>query len=213
MATTNYTTQIARSWYSIAMFGVAGLILALIVSFVQPLKYSSTVRLLILQEGAGSLDAFTVSRSEERLAENLATIVYTTTFFDQVLSSGFDINPALFPEEDRKRRKAWAKTLSTTVARGTGLLTIGAYHQDVNQAEQIARAVAFVLSQRAGEFTSGQTQVRLIDAPLNSRWPVKPNVINNAISGFALGIFVGIGYVIWQLERLRRKHQLIHEEF
>jgi len=29
---------------------------------------------------------------EERIAENLSTIVYTTTFFDQVINSGFEID-------------------------------------------------------------------------------------------------------------------------
>lgn len=211
--TTIYTRQLSRAWHTIVLFGMAGLLLALVVSFIQPLKYSSSVRLLVLQQGSDNLDAFTASRSEERLAENLATIIYTTTFFDQVLTSGFDIDPALFPESDRKRRKAWEKTIDATVARGTGLLTISSYHQDIAQAEQIARAVSFVLGGQAGEFTSGRTQVRLIDAPLNSRWPVKPNILTNIVSGFFLGIFVGVAYVLWHIERLRTRHQLIHEEF
>ena len=95
------------------------------------------------------------------------------------------------------------------MSRGSGLLTISAYHQDIRQAEQIVRAVAFVLTDRVGEFTSGgNVQVRLIDAPLNSRWPVRPNVPANMLSGFFLAAFVGIGYVLVQSERVRRRHQL-----
>ncbi len=191
------------------MFGLLGLILSLIISFVQPLRYSSTARLLILQNIGSSVDAYTASRSEERIAENLSTIVYTSTFFDQVMSAGFEIDEDAFPTEGSKRRHAWRKTVSATVSRGSGLLTITAYHQDIQQAEQIVRAVAFVLTDRVDEFTSGgNVQVRLIDAPLNSRWPVKPNVIANMLSGFFLAGFVGVGYVLLQSEKVRRRHQL-----
>ncbi len=211
MATPNYTKDLFSGWHSILLFGLLGLVLALIISFVQPLKYSSTARLLILQDAGSEVDAYTASRSEERISENLATIVYTSTFFDQVLGSGFSIDQDFFPKEDSKRRKLWARTINATVSRGSGLLTLSAYHTDVHQAEQIVRAVSFVLTERAGEFTSGRTiRVRLVDAPLSSRWPVKPNILANIISGFFLGALVGIGFVLVQTERIRRRHQFVH---
>lgn len=191
------------------MFGLLGLVLSLIISFVQPLEYSSTARLLILQNVGSGVDAYTASRSEERIAENLSTIVYTSTFFEQVMDSGFDVDDGAFPRDDSKRRRAWRRTVSATVARGSGLLTLRAFHQDVRQAEQIVRAVAFVLTDRVGEFTSGgNVQVRLIDAPLNSLWPVRPNVLANLVSGFVLAGFVGVAYVMLESEKIRRRHQL-----
>ncbi|MBT5808146.1 hypothetical protein HOI18_02615 [Candidatus Uhrbacteria bacterium] len=214
MAQPNYTKILLNGWQSIVMFGLLGLVLALIISFVQPLKYSSTARLLILQDVGTSVDAYTASRSEERIADNLSTIIYTSTFFDQVLNSGFSISESQFPENDSKRRRAWGKTVKASVNRGSGLLSITAYHQDVRVAEQLVRAIAFVLTDRVGEYTSGgSVSVQLVDEPLSSRWPVKPNIIANILSGFILGAFVGIGYVLVQTERIRRRHQLIHEDF
>jgi capsular polysaccharide biosynthesis protein len=211
MARINYTDLLLDRWFTIALFAIFGLALALVISFVQPLKYSSTVRLLILQDVDANVDAFTASRSEERIAENLSRVIYTTTFFDQVLNAGFSVDGKQFPEEDSKRRREWGKTVSATVTRGTGLLTISAFHQDVHQAEQIARAIGFVLTERAGEYTSGSNiRVRLIDAPLNSRWPVRPNILANGVSGLILGGFVGIAYILLSAERIRRRHQLIH---
>ena len=111
------------------------------------------------------------------------------------------------------KRQEWAKTVDATIARGSGLMTITAYHQDVSQAEQIARAVASVLTAKAGEYTSGGgVQVKLIDAPLNSRWPVKPNILANAVSGAVLGGLAGIGFVLTQYEKIRRRHQFPHED-
>ncbi len=207
----NHLKDLFTGWQSILMFGLLGLVLSLVVSFVQPLRYASSARLLILQNVGASVDAYTASRSEERIADNLSTIIYTSTFFDEVLNAGFKIDKDVFPQDDTSARRAWKKTVDATVSRGSGLLTITAYHPDVRQAEQIVRAVAFVLTDRVSEFTSGDNiKVRLIDAPLNSRWPVKPNIPANTASGFFLGAFVGMAYVMVQTERLRRRHQLVH---
>jgi len=210
----NYTTILAQAWFTIVLFGLLGLVLALIISFVQPLKYSSTARLLILERTGLTTDAYTASRSEERIAENLTSVIYTTTFFNEVMTAGFGIDVSAFPVDDNNRRRAWARTVTATVARGQGLLTVTAFHRDIQQAEQIVRAVSQVLTEQAPDFTSGSNvQVRLIDAPLNSKYPVKPNVIANAFSGFVLGGLVGIGYVLAQSERIRRRHQFVHEDF
>lgn len=213
MSSPNHTSVLFDRWKTIIAFAAVGLVLSLIVSFLQPLRYSSTVRLLVLQDIGTAVDAYTASRSEERIAENLSTIIYTTTFFDEVVNAGFSIDGDYFPEQDYKRRREWNKTVGATVSRGSGLLTISAYHPDVDQAEQIARAVGFVLTQNAGDFTSGSNvEVKMIDSPLNSRWPVKPNIPANLLSGIVLGGLGGIASVLWQYERLRRRHQLVHEE-
>ncbi|MCR4314221.1 MAG: hypothetical protein NUV84_03175 [Candidatus Uhrbacteria bacterium] len=213
MSQPNYLRDILFNWHTAAMFGLLGLVLALIISFVQPLKYSSTARLLILQNSGSGTDAYTASRSEERIADNLSTLVYTSTFFDQVMDAGFSIDASIFPDDPSRQRKEWSRTVKATVARGSGLLSVTAYHRDVDQAEQLVRAIAFVLTDRVGEYTSGgDVSARLVDEPLNSRWPVKPNVIVNVSSGFVLGGFVGMAFVVLQSERVRRRHQFVHED-
>ena len=214
MSQPNYLRDVFQNWHGVVMFGLLGLVLALIISFVQPLKYSSTARMLILQDVGSGVDAYTASRSEERIADNLSTLVYTSTFFDQVMDAGFSIDESIFPDDPSKQRKVWGRTVKATVARGSGLLSITAYHRDVDQAEQLVRAIAFVLTDRVGEYTSGgDVSVRLVDEPLNSNWPVRPNVLVNILSGFVLGGFVGIAFTLLQTERIRRRHQLVHEEF
>jgi len=213
MSKQTYTRNVFYHWHTIVLFGLLGLFLSLIISFVQPLRYSSTIRLLILQDIGTSVDAYTASRSEERIAENLSTIVYTSTFFDQVIGSGFKVDANYFPKDDRQKRKAWSRAIDASVSHGSGLLTVSAYHPDVAQAEQMVRAVAFVLTDRVREFTSSpNVQVKLVDAPLNSRWPVKPNILANVASGFFLGSMAGIVYVLLEIERMRRRHQFVFEE-
>jgi len=209
----NYTrlTPVASGWPTIFLLSAIGLLLGVLLSFLGPLEYSSTTRILITQE-LGAVDAYTASRSVERIADDLAAAVYTTKFRDDVLSGDFNVDLSFFPEDDTKLRKKWEKAVNTSVLRSTGFLTIKVYHPQIDQAEIIALAVAKVLEQEGWTYTSGgNITVQLVDEPLNSNWPVRPNVLVNAFSGFILGAIAGVGYILIQVERVSRRHQLIHE--
>jgi capsular polysaccharide biosynthesis protein len=129
------------------------------------------------------------------------------------MASDFNIDENYFPTDSKKKRSAWEDAVTISVTRGTGLLTITAYNTDVVQAEQIATAVAHVLTAEGWTYTSGgNITVKVVDEPLNSNWPVRPNILVNAFSGFILGALAGIGYVLIQVERMKRRHQFIHDE-
>ena len=91
-------------------------------------------------------------------------------------------------------------------------MTIKVYHTDVDQAELIASTIANVLTVQGTDLTSGTNiEIRVVDQPLNSKWPVRPNILVNAFSGLVLGLMAGIGYTVIQAERMRRRHTFIHE--
>lgn len=210
---TSYHAFVRFGWRTIFFSAVLGLILAVLLSFFQPLRYRSAVRVLITQN-VGIVDAYTASRSSERIADDIATLIHTTSFYDAVMSAGFNIRQNYFPNDELRRRKLWKRTVQATVLRGTGLLEVDVYHTSVDQAEQIVRAIAFVLTTRGADFVSGGgLYVRLVDEPLNSRFPVKPNIPINAFTGFVLGGLCGVALVSLNAERLKRRHQLIHEEW
>lgn len=195
----------------ILIAGVMGLALAILLSFLRPLEYSSTTRILITQD-LGAVDAYTASRSAERIADELASIVYTSTFYDKVMRSEYNIDAAYFPEDEIKLRKKWQKAVAASVSRSSGLLTVRAYHTDVTQAEELARAVSYVLTTYGWTYTSGSNiTVQVVDEPLNSRYPVRPNLLVNGVSGFVVGLIAGTGYLLIIAERTRRRHSLIHE--
>jgi len=204
-------TPILSSWHTILLVAAIGLFLGVVLSFVQPLEYSSTVRILITQE-LGTVDAYTASLSVERISEDLADIVYTTSFYEKVLEAPYEIDLSYFENQENKRREQWDEMISASVSRSSGLLTVRVYHEDIDQAEQIVNAVSYVLINEGWTYTSGSNiKVQLVDEALNSRWPVRPNIPVNAFSGLVLGIIAGAGYVLIQVERVKRRHQLIHE--
>ncbi len=212
--TDKYTqiTPLLQAWPTVLLFSSCGLVLAVLLSLLRPLEYSSTTRILITQE-LGVVDAYTASRSAERIADDLSSIVYTSTFFDKVINSGFLIDDTYFPDDPIKERKQWEKTISASVSRSSGLLAIKAYHVDVEQAQEIAQAVAFVITTQGWTYTSGgNITVQVVDDPLNSRYPVRPNIPVNAVSGLFLGALGGAAFVFIQSDRLRRRHQLVHTE-
>lgn len=205
-------TPILHGWPTILLFASVGVVLAVLLSLTRPLEYSSTTRILITQE-LGVVDAYTASRSAERIADDLSSIVYTSTFFDKVMDSGFQIDGSYFPNDPTRQREKWAKTITASVSRSSGLLAIKAYHPDVGQAQAIAQAVAFVITTQGWTYTSGgNITVQVVDEPLNSRYPVRPNIPVNAVSGLFLGAIGGAAYIFIQSDRLRRRHQLVHTD-
>ena len=195
----------------IFLLSAIGLLLGVVLSFVRPLEYSSTVRILITQV-LGTVDAYTASLSVERIAEDLVDVIHTSSFFEKVTDS-YSIDEDYFDEDETKKRKDWERAVVASVSRGSGLMTIKAYHTDPLEAEAIASAVASVLINEGWTYTSGSNiTVQLVDEALNSRWPVRPNILVNAFSGFVLGLIVGVAYILIQVERVRRRHQLIHGE-
>lgn len=213
MYTQKVLTLLSRYPSTIALFSVLGLVLGVVGSFAWPLEYRASTRLLVTQSSL-SADAYTASRSAERLADELSRIVFTTTFFDQVLDAGYNIDEAQFPSETTqaaKRRRRWTHMVDTSVTRGSGLLSVSVFHKDPAQARQIAEAISFVLTQRGWQYTSGkEINIRQVDAPLVSKYPVRPNIPANAFVGFVLGVLVGGAFVLVRAQQVEQRRRFTH---
>ncbi len=192
-----YGQTIAKNWRVIFLFGLASAIVGVIISLFFPLRYSSTMRLLIIQKQLSQADPYTAIKASESLADNLGQIIYTTSFFDMVMNANFNIDKSVFNVSEIQKRRLWREMIETQVIRGTGMLSVTVYHEDADQATQIARAVAYVLTTQGSQYVGGgDLQVKLVDEPLQSKFPVRPNLPANALMGFVLGIIAGSGYAI-----------------
>lgn len=218
MQSINYFQIIHREWKRVLGTAVLVALLATLFSFVRPLEYSASLRLLVIQRSALGLDPYTAIRSAERVSEHLANVVYTSSFFEQVMAPEFNVDQSIFKLDARKRRDKWQRMVETQVARGTGLLTITAYHPQRDEAERIATAIGSVLQTAGWTYVGGSAadlQVRVVDEPIASRYPVRPPVSANAFGGLVLGALVGALYVVYRSEqerRLRNGSGFIHEQ-
>ena len=202
---TFWSQTLRKRWEVLLLWVGIGLIVSLGIILVQPFRYSATVRLLIIQRSSLTLDPFNALKAAERISDSLSQVVYTSTFFDQVMQTNYPIDRGQFSKDDRIRRKEWQKTIGAEVVRGTGLLSVSAYEKDHEQARLYALAVADVLMRQGPEYVGGgDIQVRLVDSPLLSRFPAKPNVLTNILSGLVLGLVAGMLYLAWTTPKEHR---------
>jgi capsular polysaccharide biosynthesis protein len=207
--TTDITQLLERHWKTIAVSAAITMVLAAGLSFVRPLEYSSTVRLFIVLKKSGALDPYTAIRAAERTADTLSQVIYTSEVFDKVMQAGFSIDRAYFDARENKRREQWSRMVATSVTHETGFLQVTVYHKDKEQASEIARAVAFVLSTGGNKYVGGQdVEILTVDAPLQSRFPVRPNVPLNAFLGAVIGVVLSSLYLV--VGESRRKHVHVH---
>jgi len=190
--------SLLASWRALVGLGITGALLAFALSFLQPLQYSSTVRLLITQPGSVNVDAFTVLKSNERIAQNLSQLLRTSTFFENILAQAPGVDAEYFPSEEYERRRTWNRTVSTSVDTGSGLMTVSVYHRDVAQARSLVIAASNEIAKQAPNYFGSAIRVQVIDSPLDSNWYAKPNFLNNAMYGLFTGIMLGI---LWSLLR------------
>ncbi|MEK7648341.1 MAG: hypothetical protein AAB400_00295 [Patescibacteria group bacterium] len=184
-------------WKTILGFALIGAVLGLVGSFLRPLEYSSTLSLLIVPKNISTADPYTALRSIDRIADNLSQIVYTSTFFDKVFSKSAGPDRAQFGSDEIKKRKKWHRSVAVSINRGTGLFKITAYHLQPIQARLLAESVADVLIAEGWQYVGADFEIKLVDAPLESRYPVRPNIPFVVLGSMLAGISAGLIYVFW----------------
>lgn len=175
---------------------LAFLIIILFFTFIQPLKYRATSELLVVQNYSQTADAYTVARSNYFLSNILAQVVYSDSFFNEVLESGYNINAAAFSSNSNKRKKQWQKLIKTKTINDTGIIAIYAYHQDKDQAFLLNQAVAETLKNKHQEYhgLGNKVAIKIIDKTYVTDWPVKPNILLNILFGALIGLTAGAGF-------------------
>ena len=176
------------------IFGV-GLLFALIglgISFAFPLEYRADAGVLIVPKTRFGVDPYTVVKSAERVGDNLAAVMKTDDFRAKVKAlEGTNLNwgefDALTP---REKRRVWPNMVNASVVYGTGVLRVSAYNTDELQAAAFAGAAAQTLATKGFEYVGGDMVIRVVDNPVVTPWPVRPNIPVNMALGFVVGILV-----------------------
>lgn len=175
------------------IFMVIGLVLFLSQDF----KYGAKSKILIIQGGAEKVDPFSVSRSVEYLSDLLSKVVYSHSFYESVMSSDFNIDEQYFGETSNKKMKIWKETVSAKSLDDSGIININVYHKDPYQAKQIALAVNHVLMTSHQNYHGLGTSVKInvIDQPVASSYPIKPNLLYTLVIIIAVSLFFGLTYI------------------
>ena len=172
------------------------IVLTVGVSFITPLKYGAKSSLLVMQD-AGSADAYTLSKSNEYLGNLFAQVVYSGSFYDSVLSSQYNIDKNYFSGSYSDQLRTWQKMVATKTISDTGIIEVNVYHQNPYQAQQISLAINDIMINKNNDYQgNGQlVKVRVIDQPLVSAYPVKPNLPQNIVLALAGGLLFSLIYI------------------
>lgn len=188
--------QLLSAWRFLVIVTFLGACLAIGLSFITPLQYSSSVRVLITQNNAGSTDPYTALKFTERIASSLSELLYSSAFANNIITKNQEFDATYLPVNEYEKRKAWRKMIETGVEPGTGIMTITAYHPNRDQARILVGAASQEITVQAPNYFGYNVRVQVIDAPLDSRWYTRPNFLKNAVLGMAMGFLLAL---IWQL--------------
>jgi len=193
----NYLNLIKSNWQAIAITTAVLVLLTIIISLIQPFEYRARTGFLIVQNQTQGLDAYAAAKASERLATNLANIIKTDSFYQKVLSTG--LNNIELPEKESARRKAWEKMVNTQIAQESSIMTVDVFYKDKLKAEKVSKAIALVLVNDSAEYHGGGSSViiKMVNTPLVSNYPVRPNIIFNVFSALMIGLIFSSGYVIY----------------
>ncbi len=192
---------IARKKQTIAVVTIVFTLIAVIFTFVQPLKFSADSKLLVMQSSPGG-DYYQVSKSNEHVAGLLTQVISTNSFYNEVMAAGFNIDKSYFPESGKKLSKMWKQTLRAS-ADANGIISIHAYHSNRAQANELAKAVDYVLETKHTSYHGfgDAVTVKVIEQPLTSDLPVKPNIFINISFAIVFAILASLSYIYLFPER------------
>lgn len=181
-------------------------LLAIAITLTQPLRYSVTTKLLVVQNYGANADAYAIARSNQYLSNVLSQVVYSDAFYDSVMNSGFNVSASNFPTNDVERRKFWLDMIDSKSIGDTGMIEVITYHQDKRFADQVNRSIAYILQTKNNEYhgLGDKVRVKVIDNSIASVWPVKPNLLVNAFFGLFLGLILSACYI-----RLWPDHEIV----
>ncbi len=204
------SSLITRHFKFIGGIGCVTAVVVMLLSFFQPLEYRAAVRILVTPVVASTgvvYDQYTALKSAEHIAETLSNVVSTILFQSKVLASPYATGLDTFDNDLRIRRKQWNKKIDPLVVKGSGVLVVFAYDEDKRRAEQLAGAIAHTLVAEAGSFLPGKVSVRIIDPPIASKFPMRPNLLLRGLLGFIFGGMIASAYVY------HMPHTKHHDEF
>lgn len=197
--------DITKRWRLIVATTIIFALISFIVSALLPVKYQSDVSVIVVQEQASEkVDAFSATKSAEFLGNIFTRVIYTTSFFNAVQDAPFDVRRD-FSHDSEDREKEWQKLISVKKVNNTGIINISVFDESRKTAEETAKAIAYILTTKGGEYHGGgeRVSVRLIDGPNTPLRPTVPHILSNTLMGALFGFVLALIVVYFFPDKFR----------
>ncbi len=197
MELVDFLRLVKRKKQTIVSVVVIFIVFTAIFTFIQPLKYRVESRVLLVQTNTAGNDLYAIARTNEYLGSIMSRVIPSNTFFNQAINSGYKIDKDYFEGDTRRKMKKWEKTVVARSLNESGIIEVSVFHTSKYQGEQIARAVNYVLREKHDLYhgLGENVVIKIIDQPISSKFPVKPNILLNFPLALTLSIIVSLIYI------------------
>lgn len=196
---------IKKHWKEILGIGILCGLISILISLVFPLEYRANSQLLVTVESNKNVDAYTAARSSEKVGENIVNIIGTGDFFAKTLSQiekNEQIDKSRFENiPEKERREEWQKAVEATLDYNSNMITVNTYSTDQRQAKALNQVVLNTLINNANEYTGSNVSLRVVNPPLVSDYPVRPNLLLNALIAFVVGVIITLVVLLKKQKR------------
>src|SRR3989338_1082010 len=184
--------KIKNQWKLGTAIVLTTLLLSLVLTLIRPFEYSTEVKLLIIHKPTGSYDPYLSVKAAERIGEMLGKIIYTSSFTQKVEESGYEFRDGFFDLDPARLRQKWKRAVDVTIVPQTGVMEITTFSAEKELSADLARAISDVLVTRGHEYHGAgeSVVVKVIDSPVTSQHPTRPNVWLNSLAGVVLGVII-----------------------
>jgi len=185
-----------KKWRVIFISTVFFILLAALFTFLQPLKYEAKSKLILIPV-LTTKDPYALAKANEYLSNILSQAATSNLFFNQVIESEFKIDKSYFGSDLSSQMKIWSKTIFVKPISDTGIIEVSVFHKNKDEADKISQAASFIFKTKNNLFHEDNVQVnvRVLDRPIVSTWPVKPNILLNFILALGVGLALSSIYI------------------
>lgn len=163
----------------------------------QKMEYSSTARILVIQNQQMQLDAYIASKASEAITKNISDAILSSSFRGQVIEKYSD-TPFVFYVNEKQKRNYWKKQIDVKIIPNTAILEIKVYNESAFNAEKHLNNIINTLLETHKDYHGAGDLIKLqiIDNPVTSTYPVRPNWFVNILMSLILAIFFNISFMM-----------------
>ena len=195
------TQLIKQNWKEVIGVGIiCGAVTVAFSLLLFPLQYEAESQVLVIFGSENVPDAYTAMRSAEKIGESVTTIVETSDFMAQSISNINEdgvLKKTIFNDLSvQARREKWADSVDASLNYTSNILSISTFHKQKKSAEALNKLVLSTLIKNIDNYTGPKAKLKVVNSPLVSDYPVRPNLVLSFLVAFAFGFFSSVFFLV-----------------
>lgn len=182
---------------------ILGAIVLFDLAVIQTPEYRAVSKVLVIQKQMANQDIYAISKSAQYLTQVLKEGIYSDSFLEKVFDSSSGVDRTDFSLDLKERRKEWKRDIQVTILQDLGAMEIKVFYPDRDKTEKISQAIMTILKENHQFYHGGgdNVEVRILDNPLVSKNPARPNLWLNAAVGATIGLIIGLMLALRKIKK------------